>query len=95
MVGNAGVSNGTQEDCVERAQLLDAIVRHHLASLDVGFAAPIKGVPVEMESKTLSCRFQNSNAFGYDFFANTVASDDRDVELLHDSFVPSLGGQQR
>src|SRR2546421_10764409 len=85
MVRNARVSHGTQEDRVKRSQLLDTIGRHHLPSLDVSFATPIKRVPVESESKALSCRFQHTDAFWHHLFPNAVACDDRDVESSHEA----------
>src|SRR5207245_9308113 len=85
MVRNARVSHSTQEDRVKRSQLLDTIGRHHLPSLDVSFATPIKRVPVESESKALSCRFQHTDAFCHHLFPNAVACDDRDVESSHEA----------
>src|SRR5438094_10637191 len=85
MVRNARVSHGTQEDRVKRSQLLDTIGRHHLPSLDVSFATPIKRVPVESEFKALSCRFQHTDAFWHHLFLNAVACDDRDVESSHEA----------
>src|SRR5207253_1536119 len=70
---------------VKRSQLLDTIGRHHLPSLDVSFATPIKRVPVESESKALSCRFQHTDAFWHHLFPNAVACDDRDVESSHEA----------
>src|SRR5437016_12383896 len=90
MVRNARVSHGTQEDRVKRSQLLDTIGRHHLPSLDVSFATPIKRVPVESESKALSCRFQHTDAFSYHLFPNSVACDYRDVEISHEARLCSF-----
>src|SRR6266581_1666972 len=96
MIGNGGVSHGTQEDRIERSQLLDTVDRHHLPGLDVSFATPIKRVPVESESKALSCRFQHTDAFWHHLFPNAVACDDRDVESSHEAtlypFSPDSNG---
>src|SRR6266404_3916961 len=80
MVRNARVSHGSQEDRVKRSQLLDTIGWHHLPSLDVSFATPIKRVPVESESKALSCRFQHTDAFWHYLFPDAVACDDSNRE---------------
>src|SRR2546427_10244953 len=85
MVRNARVSHGTQEDRVERPQLLDTIGRHHLPSLDINVATPIKRLPVESESEALSCRFQHTDAFWHHLFPNAVACDDRDVDSSHEA----------
>src|SRR5207245_7666691 len=96
MVRNARVSHGTQEDRVERPQLLDTIGRHHLPSLDISFATPIKRVPVESESEALSCHFQHTDAFWHHLFPNAVACDDRYVESSHETtlypFSPDSNG---
>src|SRR2546426_9571957 len=83
MIGNGGVSHGTQEDRIERSQLLDTVDRHHLPGLDVSFATPIKRVPVESESKALSCRFQHTDAFWHHLFPDAVACDDCNIESFH------------
>src|SRR5260370_10805427 len=85
MVGNAWVSNGAEEDRVKWPELLDTVCGHHLSGFDVSFATPVKRVPVEPESKALSCRFQHTNAFGHNFFPDAVACDDRDVESFHEA----------
>src|SRR5207237_6506112 len=83
MVRNARVSHGTQEDRVERPQLLDTIGRHHLPSLDINVATPIKRLPVESEPEALSCRFQHTDAFWHYLFPDAVACDDCNIESFH------------
>src|SRR6267154_2551063 len=67
MIRNAWVPDGAQEDRVEWAQLLDTVCGHHLSGFDISFTTPIERVPVEPESKALSCRFQDSNTFWHTF----------------------------
>src|SRR6266567_2414454 len=90
MIGNARVPHGAQEDRIEWPQLLDTVCGHHLSGLSISFATPIECVPVETESKALSCRFQHSNAFRHDFFSDAIACDDRDIKSFHEAtFIPS------
>src|SRR5215467_12775068 len=83
MIGNARVSHGTQKDRVEWPQLLDTIGRHHLPSLDIIVATPIKLVPVEAESEALPSRFQHTDAFRNHFFPDAVTCDDCNFESFH------------
>src|SRR5882762_105307 len=83
VIRNAGMANGAEEDSVERPQLLQAVGGHHLSGLDVSFATPIEGVPVHLESKAPSRRFQREHAFGHHFFPDAVSGDDCDIESFH------------
>src|SRR5258708_19701765 len=90
MIWNARVPHGAQEDRIEWPQLLDTVCGHHLSALSVSFATPIERVPVESESKALSCRFQHSNAFRHDFFSDAITCDDRDIKGFHQpTSIPS------
>src|ERR1700676_1681821 len=86
MIGDAGVANGAEEDCVERPQLLKAIVRHHLTGLYISLAAPVEGTTLQAKPEPLPGRFEHANAFGNHFFPDAVSSDDRDVEGFHQFF---------
>src|ERR1700688_4217336 len=88
MIRNAWVSNRAQEDGIEWPQLLDTVCGHHLSGFKVSFATPVEWVPVELESKALSCSFQHPNAFRHHFFPDAIACDDRYVESFHE--VPSI-----
>src|ERR1700694_5958290 len=83
MIGNAGVSDSAQEDSVKRPQLLNAVRRHHASGLDIGFATPIERVPFELESKALSCGFQNPDALRNYFFPNAISGNHCYVERFH------------
>src|SRR5580692_3458857 len=83
MIGNAGVANRPEEDAVERPQLTEAVVRHHFPGLLVGFAAPIKGLPMAAKLEALASCFEDANAFGNHFFADAVSGDDRDLKGFH------------
>src|SRR6266446_2248154 len=85
MIRNAWVPDGAQEDRVEWAQLLDTVCGHHLSGFDISFTTPIERVPVEPESKALSCRFQDSNTFWHHFFSDAITCDDCDVESFHEA----------
>src|SRR5258708_12398221 len=82
---NAGMATGAEEDSVKRPQLLQAVGGHHLSGLCVGFATPIEGVPVHLESKAPSRRFPREHAFGHPFFPDSVPAD---YLLLESSHVP-------
>jgi hypothetical protein len=75
--------HGSQKDGVERPQLLQTIGRHHLSGFRVGFAAPIELLPSELEPKAFSCRFEDADAFGNDFFPDAIAGDDGNTERFH------------
>src|SRR5260370_16287136 len=84
------MSNGSQEDRIERPQLLDTIRGHHLSGVNVCFATPVELVPLESKSEALPCRFQHSVAFWDYFFSDAIACDDRDVKSLHEpTLIPS------
>ena len=83
MICNARMPHGSQKDGVERPQLLQTIRRHHLSGFHVGFAAPIELLPSELEPKAPPCRFEHADAFGNDFFPNTIAGDDGNTERFH------------
>src|ERR1700682_2116804 len=83
VIRNAGMSPGPHENGVEGLQLLQTIFRHHLPGLNVGFATPIEGAPIALKPEAPPGRFQNANAFWYDFFADAVSRDNCDIEGLH------------
>src|SRR6266404_7443188 len=77
------MTHGSQEDGIERPQMLQTISRHHLSGFQESFATPIKFMPVELESKMLSCRFKHANAFRHDLFPNAVPGDNCNAEGFH------------
>ena len=79
MIGNIGVSHGTEENGVKGPELLDAVRWHHPAGFHIRFAAPIQVLPTEAESKALPCDLENPHAFGDNFLADAVSEDNRNV----------------
>src|ERR1700722_13684732 len=88
VIGNARVTNGAQENCVKGPQLLQTVIRHHFPGLYVSFAAPVKFLPLPLETEALFCCFEHADAFWHHFLADTVSGDDRDVEGFHFSVYP-------
>src|SRR5712671_6785701 len=85
MVGHSGIADRAQVDGVKPAQLLEAVFRHHTASLGVSLATPIETLPRERQIKTAPGRLDHSNAFGNYFSSNAVAFDHRYFVVLQDS----------
>src|SRR3984893_4702775 len=83
MIGNAWVANGAEENGVERLQLPQAVVGHHLSGLHVRFAAPVKRVPLQAKIKTPAGRFEHTDTFRNHFLSDAVSGDDRDVKCFH------------
>ena len=77
------MSHSAQENSLEWAKLFNSVGGHHLAGLDVGFAAPVERVPLELKSKALAGCFEHTNAFGNHLFPNPVPGNDCDVEGFH------------
>src|ERR1700751_5843309 len=83
MVRDTGISHSSKEDRVEPPQLVDTIRRHHLACSSVGFAAPVKLAPIELKAESARRCLEDSNAFRYHLFADSITGYYRDVEGLH------------
>src|SRR6267378_2245894 len=84
VIRHTGMSHSAKEDGVKRPELLQAIGGHHLSGFDVSLATPIERVPVELESKAVSCRFQHSDAFGHHFFSDAISRNDCNIESFHE-----------
>ena len=83
MVRHAGKAHRAQQDRVERAQHLDAVLRHHPAGLAVGLAAPVEMLPVEADVVAPAGGLQHPHGLGHDLLADAVAGDDRDPIVRH------------
>src|SRR5215217_9157375 len=57
--GTRGPAHRTKIDGVERAQLLNAVIRHHAAVLEIVIAGPGEGLALQSEAKPLRCRGQD------------------------------------
>ncbi len=57
MIGNGREADGAEIDRIVGAQLLDAVLGHHAARLEVALARPIKLLPDELEAVLLSGGF--------------------------------------
>ena len=49
MVGNIWVADSAEVYGIEFPKLVEAIIRHHSTRCQVSFAAPAKGVPVQLK----------------------------------------------
>src|SRR5574343_573760 len=80
MVGHGGwPADGAEENGVEALELLEPIVRHHLAVLEVVVAMrPVEVGEFEVEAEFPHGGFQNPQALRHHFLADAVAGDDCD-----------------
>src|SRR5882724_4450712 len=83
VIRDTGMSNCAKEDRVKRPELLQAICRHHLSGLHVGFTTPVECVPVPSKTKALSRSFQHADAFGHHLFPDAVSCNDCNIESFH------------
>lgn len=75
MIRHGRKARRTQVDRVKCTQLLDAILGHHVAGLQVRLTGPVKLLPLEIDAVVAACRFEDTQAFWYDFFADAVTGD--------------------
>ncbi len=85
MVRHAGKADRTEIDGVERAQLVEAVGRHHRAGLGEALAAPVEMHPLEPEVAA-GRRLQHLLALRHHFVADAVAGDHRDPVIAHGRF---------
>ena len=71
-------ADGAQEDRRMAADLLEPVLGHHPAVLDVVVAAPGQLVPVEGDAVFRTGGVQHADALGHDLLADPVAGDHRD-----------------
>ena len=83
MVRHTGEAHGAQQDRIELAQHLDAVLRHHAAGLAVGLAAPVEMLPVEADAETPARGLQHPHRFRHDLVADAVAGNDRNSIVRH------------
>ena len=76
--GDIGVADGAEEDGVELAELVEAVVGEWAAGFEVAVAGPIEVGELEADVLLLGDGFQNFDAFGGDFGAGAVSADDGD-----------------
>src|ERR1700687_6222155 len=83
MIGNAWVTDSAEENGVERLQLTQAVIGHHLSGLHVRLAAPVKRVPLQAKIKTPARRFEHTANLREHVLSDAVSGDDRDVKSFH------------
>src|SRR5580704_1189297 len=83
MIRDAGIAHRSEKNRVEGAKLREAVVGHHLARLDVGFAAPIKMRERVFDSETFSCGFEYAQSFGNNFLSNAIAGNHCNLVSIH------------
>ncbi|MNP49645.1 hypothetical protein D3C76_1438460 [compost metagenome] len=80
---------------VEALQLLEPVVRHHLAVLQVVVAAgPLEEFELEVDAMLLRRGLDHAHAFGKDFIADAVAGDCGDPECLAHAGHTHGGGRK-
>ena len=77
-------AHGPEEDGLVLPDLLQPVLGHHPAVLNVVVAAPGELVPLELEAELAARRLQHADAFRHHLFADAVAGDDRDLVLGHE-----------
>src|SRR6266436_4873789 len=82
MILHLGMTDCAQEDAVEVTQLFQAVDRHHTTGLEVGLTAPIEIGPREVNAIAAAGGFEHTNAFRYNFAADSIPRDDRNLVLL-------------
>src|ERR1700682_4915798 len=83
VIGHVWIADRSEKDGVKWTQLVQAVLRHHPSGFCIRFAAPVKWVPRELESKAVRGSFQHADAFRHYFFADTVARNYRNFESFH------------
>src|SRR5256885_15687591 len=82
MVLHLGMTDRSQENTVKGSQMIQAVHRHHAAGVKVRLAAPIEMGPREVNAIATASRLEYTDALGYDFTADSIPRDDRDLVLL-------------
>lgn len=80
MIRNIWSSDSAEIYGVEFPELVQAIGRHHPARCKIGFAAPVKRVPIKFEPESRPGSLEHTNALWYDLLADTITRNDRDRE---------------
>ena len=84
--GDVGVADGAEEDRVELAELVEAVVGECGAGFEVAVAAPVEVGELELDVLELGDGLEDFDAFGCYFGAGAVAADDGDfVGAGHDA----------
>ena len=87
---------GAEEDGVEALELLEPVVRHHLAVLGVVVAAgPLEGGPFDADLEAARGCLHHAYALGHDFLADAVAGDDCDALLAHGVLLKNWNASSR
>src|SRR5262245_16487539 len=72
MVGYAGESDGSEENCVMISKAGNTVFGHHAAGRSVRFATPVEVTKLEADPERSTGRFQHLQTFGDDLFADPV-----------------------
>ncbi len=81
MVGHAREADGAEEDRVEGAQLVEAVLGHHRAHARVPLTAPVEGLPLEREAVFRGDGVEHGLAGGNNLVADAVARYDGDAMM--------------
>ncbi len=88
VVGNErGPADRAVEDRLERRELFEPVVGHHLAVLEVVVAAPVEVLPVELDAEPASGGFEDAQALRNGLLADAVAGNDGDPMPGHASLL--------
>ena len=84
MVGYVRPANGSEQDAVSLAELLDAVFRHHGAGALVGVAGPVVFGELKSEAEPARGRVEYAQRLGHGLLADAIAGNDGDpVRLGH------------
>src|SRR5579864_163191 len=90
MIGDSGISDSAKINGIEIAELVEAILGHHPAGLEISLATPIKMLPGESYVKTPPGGLENAKTFGHDLASDAVPFNDCDLVAIHNSSPNSL-----
>ena len=79
MVRHLGRTHGAEKDGIERPELLEAVLGHHPAGLEIVLAGVRKLFEIHGKLEASGKRLQGPHPFGHDFAADAVTGDQRDT----------------
>ena len=78
MIRHAGPADGTKQDGIGFRELVEPVVRHHLAGVLVGLTRPVVVRQIEVEAEAARGCVQDFQRFRHGFLADPVAGENRD-----------------
>jgi len=88
MVGNTGVADRSEINCVKWAKLIQTVVRHHAAGLEISLTTPVKVLPGKRNVEATGDRFEHANSFGHNLAPDAVSCNDGNLVTFQVSSPP-------